>query len=88
LQLGQNGRHLVGIGAAGCFGTQLGLDELIELAVDAENTDACAEIAGRRPNLNAALGNVTGRLRVGDIRRNDRERRLVCTQPGHRSGES
>jgi len=33
LQLGQDVCHLVGIGAAGCFGTQLSLDELIEFAV-------------------------------------------------------
>ena len=56
LQLGQNARHLVGIGAAGGFGAQLGLDELVELAVDAGDADARAGVAGRRLDLVGGFG--------------------------------
>jgi len=79
---------LVGIGAAGSFGTQLSLYELIELAVDAGDADAGAGIACQRLDLVAPLGDIAGRLRVCDIRRHDRKRCLVRTQTGHRNGES
>ncbi len=87
LQLAQNIRHLVGIGAAGSFRAQLALDEQIELAVDAGGLDAVAEGPAGDLDLVGILIDVAGRLRVGDVRRNDRERRLVGAQARHRGGK-
>jgi hypothetical protein len=70
-------RYLGGVAAARGFRAQLVLDEHVERTVDAGGGDGRAEAAATDLDLVGALGDVTGRLRVGDIRRDDRKRRLV-----------
>ncbi len=87
LQLAQDIRRLVGIGAAGSFRAQLTLDEQIELTVDAGGDDGRADAAAGDLDLVGVLGDVTRGLRVRDVRRDDRKRRLGGAQTGHRGGE-
>ena len=87
LQLAQNIRHLVGVGATGGFRAQLALDVDIELAVDAGDLNARARAAAGDLDLVDALADIARRLRIRDIRRYDRKRGLVGAQAGHRSGE-
>jgi hypothetical protein len=87
LQLGQHARHLVGIGAARGFRTQLRLHELIERTVDAGDPDARSDVTGRLGNLVDGPGDIARRLRVADIRRYDRERCLIRAQRRHCRGE-
>jgi hypothetical protein len=87
LKLAQDIRDLVGIAAAGSLGAKLALHEQVELAVDAGDRDRRAGGAARDLDLVRALVDIAGRLRVGDIRRDDRQRRLVGAQTRHRSGQ-
>jgi len=87
LQLAQNIRGLVGKATAGGFGAQLALDKQIELAIDAGDLDARAGATAGQLDLVDVLGDVAGRIRVGDICRRDRKRDLVGAQAGHRCGK-
>ena len=87
LQLPEDIRDLVGIAGAAGLGTQLPLNELIEVTGNARDQHRGAGAAARHLDLIDGLGGVAGRIRVGDIRRRNRKRGLVGTQAGYRTGK-
>src|ERR1700744_6075509 len=87
LELAQDVVHLVGIGAARGFRAQLVLHKQIKFAIDAVDLDGRAVGTARDLDLVRVLGDITRRPRVGDVGRDDRQRRLVGAQARHRSGK-
>ncbi|MFK4701157.1 hypothetical protein ABIF42_006751 [Bradyrhizobium diazoefficiens] len=87
LKLLQDVGHLVGVTAAAGLGAQLVQHVAVELPADAGRHRRRAEVAGGDLDLVRRLDDVTRRLRVGDVRGDDRERGLVGTQTAHRTGE-
>ena len=87
LKLLQNVGRLVGIAAAAGLGAQLVQHIAVDVAADAGRLRRRAEITGGDFDLVRRLGDVTRRLRVCDVRRDDRQRGLVGTQTAHRTGK-
>ena len=83
LQIAQEVRAGLGIGCSGRFSPKLALDVVIENAVDADGVDTGAG-ADCSLHLIGGLADVTRRFRVRHIGRNQRKRRLICPQAGHR----
>ena len=88
LQLIEHFGPEAGIGGTGDLGAKLPLQIDVELAIDAGDAHARAELAGRDGDLVRGLLDVARRFRVGDVPRNQAERDLVRAQPRHRGGES
>ena len=87
LQIGQEARAHVGVAGTRRLGAKLGLQEFVELAVDAVDQDARAVLAGGTGGLVQRLLDVARRLRVGDVRRHERQRGLRGAQARHRGGK-
>src|SRR6185369_10026805 len=87
LQAAQHRGAQVGVRRAGLLGADLLLQIQVEFAIDAGDADAGADRTGVRLDLVDGLADVARRVGIGDVRRRQRQPKLVGAQPRHGNRE-